>query len=473
MNPDKALAELCKRSFFRFVVEFWSIIIHEKPVWNWHIEYLCSELQELSKYIIAREPKPYDLLINIPPGTTKSTIVTQMWNAWLWAKDPSLRVISSSYESGLSLKHAVKTRDIIQSPKYRALFPEVEIKADEAAKSNLNLTKGGQRYTTSTRSKVTGEHAHAIIIDDPLDPRQASSKSEIEEAKGHLTTLATRKVDKRLTPTIMVMQRVDADDPSAVMLERKSTVKHICLPAEISEAVKPEVLKVCYVDGLLDPVRMDREVLAEMRVELGSYKYSGQFDQTPAPKDGGHVKRHWFPVIPWDPRFNSFTWHTTVDTAFTEDEKNDPCGFLTWAYYKNQWYIRLAHTDYYEFPKLCSYLPGHCDQNGHNRKSLLIIENKANGVSLKQTLKQETELNVIEGKIPTGANGKQRGKESRLIDNTPTLEGGRVNLIEGPWVEAFLDQLCNFPNDKHDELVDCLNMMLERNPRNPRKQKRR
>ena len=35
----------CRKSFFYFVKTFWDVIIPETPVFNWHIEYLCEELQ--------------------------------------------------------------------------------------------------------------------------------------------------------------------------------------------------------------------------------------------------------------------------------------------------------------------------------------------------------------------------------------------------------------------------------------------
>ena len=82
--------EACKGSLFEFVKSFWSIIIPEDPVFNWHIPYLCEELEKLAVYIVSREKKPYDLIINIPPGTTKSTIVTIMFPAWLWTQDPTI-----------------------------------------------------------------------------------------------------------------------------------------------------------------------------------------------------------------------------------------------------------------------------------------------------------------------------------------------------------------------------------------------
>ena len=64
------VADECRKSFFFFVKTFWDVIIKEEPVYNWHIPYLCGELQKLSVSIVERRPKPYDLIINIPPGTT-------------------------------------------------------------------------------------------------------------------------------------------------------------------------------------------------------------------------------------------------------------------------------------------------------------------------------------------------------------------------------------------------------------------
>ena len=99
----QVVADECRKSLFYFVQTFWDVVIKEEPVYNWHIPYLCEELQKLSVCIINREPKPYDLIINIPPGTTKSTLVSVMWPVWLWVLDPTIRIISNSYSGILSV----------------------------------------------------------------------------------------------------------------------------------------------------------------------------------------------------------------------------------------------------------------------------------------------------------------------------------------------------------------------------------
>lgn len=456
INPNKALAELCKRSFYRFVQEFWDVIIPEEPIWNWHIKYLCDELQYLNGFVVRRDPKPYDLIINISPGSTKSTIVTQMYNAWVWTIDPVQRFTSSSYSHTLSLYHSMKTRDIITSDKYLALFPEISLKKDQQSKSDFRNDKGGQRFTTSTGGSVTGMHAHQILIDDPINPQQSCSDIERENANIFISsTLSSRKVDKSISVTILIMQRLHEMDPTGMLLSKKGKkIKHISLPAEDKGNVIPKELSSFYVNGLMDPIRLSRDILTEAKIDLGSYGYSGQYDQNPAPIEGGIFKKEWFEIIDWKQDFARLKWDFVADTAYTEDESNDPSGYISYSKYNNDFIIRFAQTEYLEFPDLCKALKSFAEMHGYSPNSIIEVEPKASGKSLVQTLKRETSLNVKDGVPPA------KDKVARAKDSSPVVEARRVKLIRGPWNKDFIDQVCTFPNAENDEYVDCLTMMI-------------
>lgn len=454
-SRNEIKSELCKRSFYYFLQEFWDIVIPETPVFNWHIKYLCDELQYLNSFVVDRKPRPYDLIINISPGSTKSTIVTQMYNAWVWTTDPSQRFITTSYSHYLALAQSVKTRDIILSDKYRAYFPNVAMKADQSGKSDFWNTSGGQRFTTSTGGTITGIHAHQIIIDDPINPKQAVSDVERESANAFISsTLSSRKIDKEITPTILIMQRLHEDDPTGMLLSKNKKIKHINLPAEDNGNIKPPELAKNYVDGLMDPIRLSRTILAEAKVDLGSYGYAGQYDQDPSPKGGGLIKKDWFPIIDWKQEYNNLTWHFVADTAYTTKEENDPSGYLSYAKTGNEYIIRFAQTERLEFPELCEALQAFAHLHGYTHRSMVEVEPKASGKSLVQTLRRETNLNVKEGIPPS------KDKVSRVKDTSPIMESGRVSIIRGGWNRDFLDQLTTFPNAKHDEYVDCVTMML-------------
>jgi len=326
LRPEAVRAEACRRSLFRFLQEFWDLIIDEEPVWNWHIPLICGELEAMLWQVLARRRKQYDLLINIPPGTTKTTVVSVAFPAWAWVArapvgfcppveraaglrapdgaDPrpsgaNMRFITGSYAQDISLKASGLSRDIIRSGRYRDYFPEVALRGDQDAKSDYANTLKGSRFSTSTNSRAYGTHAHIIIIDDPIDPDQAASELESLSANEFLDNVRTRTVDKRVTPVILVQQRLGENDPSAHLKETARAVRHLRLPATDDYPIEPEGLRARYDDacGMLDPVRMDGRVLADYRRILGPYKYAGQFGQDPRPREGGMFQRHWFEVV--------------------------------------------------------------------------------------------------------------------------------------------------------------------------------
>ena len=454
----KVVADRCIKDFFYFVKTFWDVIIQEEPEYNWHIPYLCKELQELSASIVSRQPKPYDLIINIPPGTTKSTIVTIMWPVWLWTQDPTIRIITNSYSGGLSIEHAMKSKDIIQSDKFKKLFPSIVIRKDKSGKQNYENTDGGFRYATSTGATITGFHAHVIINDDPVNPKQAESEPMRVQANDHTKTLSSRKVNKANTPTVTIMQRLHEEDVTGYLLKKKGeNIRHICLPAEDCEDVKPAELRNFYVDGLLDPKRLSRNVLEEAKTDLGSRGYAGQFMQTPSAEGGNIIKEDWFRIISYTD-FRALRYqepiHFFLDTAYDNRNKktdNDPSGIIAACRIKNNIYITHAKKVWKSFPELLRFLPEYMYANDYDQyQSTLRIEPKANGKSVCQQLEDSTLLNVTYTPTPTD------GKDVRLHAIAPKVECGRVYLVDGEWNEEFIDEVCGFPSKAHDEYVDLL-----------------
>lgn len=453
------VAEKCQESFFYFIKTFWNVIIKEEPVYNWHIEALCKELQELSVYIVEREEKPYDLVINIPPGTTKSTITTIMFPVWLWTQDATIRIITNSYSMDLSIEHATKSRDIIISEKYRLLFPDIILRRDKSAKSSYENTVTGARYTTSTGGTITGKHAHVIINDDPLNPSQAASEADRNTANVHTQTLASRKVDKKNTPTITIMQRLHELDVTGYILEKKGEkVRHICLPAELTDSVKPLEYRRKYINGLLDPVRLSREVLEEQRTDLGSRGYAGQYEQSPVATGGNIIQKDWFQFI-HHVDFGRLRRNEPIiffaDTAYTDKAENDPTGVIATCKIGNDLYVTHAKKVLMKFPDLIRFLPQYVKANGYTERSTIRIEPKANGISVIDQLKVDTRLNVT--KTPTPVDSK----ETRLNAASPIVECGRVFLVTGAWNEEFVEEICGFPTKAHDEYVDLLGYAID------------
>lgn len=452
---DRAAAELCKRKLAFFVKEFWDVIIADPLVWNWHMDALCDELQEVYERVFRREKKAYDLVINIPPGTSKSTICTVMAQAWSWTRDDSLRHITGSYTDSLATEHSVKCRDVIRSDKYKRYFPDIEIKRDEDNKTNYKTTNNGQRYTTSTNGTVTGIHAHIITIDDPLNPKQAASVVELMAANAWFDkTLSTRKVNKEMTPTILIMQRLAVGDPTGHMLEKKKdAIRHVCLPGELGKNVSPAEYRSRYINGLLDPIRLSRTALAELKKDLGAAGYAGQIDQNPTP-EGGLIWQKWFIEVPDEnfPRRQLLRQYgSDWDLAYTKDDDNAASAYVTAGKINNNIYIDDIGWDWLEYPELMTYMK--------TKPAPHYIEAKASGKSAKQSLTKEG-INAIEVKV-NGAGDKI----ARARMATPPAEAGRVYIRK-----SIADRLYNdssqgilfFPKGKFKDLADALAQAIQR-----------
>jgi len=452
INPTKVTAELCKRSFYFFVKSFWDIIIPEPMVDNWHIEYLCNELQEIAERVSKRQAKEYDLIINIPPGTSKSTIGTVMLPAWCWLIDPTIRSLTASYSASLSTDHSLKSRDIIRSDKFLNMFPEIQIKKDQDNKTHYKNTYGGERYATSVTGTVTGFHAHIIIVDDPLNPKEALSETQRESANDFMDrTLSTRKVSKSVTPTILIMQRLHQKDCTGNWISKDGKkIKHICLPGELSNDVKPIELKEKYINGLLDPLRLSKEDLSNLKIDLGSYGYAGQIMQTPSPDDGGIWQKWLVPIhrslIPESLDYHGTDW----DLAYTKEDYNSASAYITAGKKDKKMYITDLGFGWMEFPELIPYMK--------IRKFPHYIEGKASGKSAKQVLTNNG-IPAMEAKAVTS------DKIARARMATPYAEAGMIYIAEDLIDKLYYDSkqgILIFPNGENDDLQDALVQSITR-----------
>jgi phage terminase large subunit-like protein len=449
---NKAIAENCRRSFFYFIQEFWDVVIPEKAVWNWHIEYLANECQKVALGIKGRKEKEGDIIINIPPGTSKSTIFSVMFPSWIWTIDPTIRVLTASNSDTLSLDLSVKSKDIVESEKYKAYFPEIQLRSDISSKSHYKNTLGGERLATSTGASVIGFHAHLIIVDDPIDAKKAVSDAFMIQANNFMNkVLSTRKVDKENTVTILVMQRLHENDPSGNWLSNKDKkIVHYCLPAELSENVKPYHLREMYKDGLLDVVRLNRNALSILRADLGSYGYSGQIMQTPSPESGG-IWQKWFKIIERKDIPTLKNVGTDWDTAYTDKEENAANAYVT-SGTDNESNIYITDSGYFwaETPELIMRMK--------TKQSPHYIEAKASGKSAVQFLNRDG-INAIEIQV----DGGDKISRTRLV--TPTAEAGRVYVASDLIDLIYNDDkqgILSFPKNSHKDLNDAIVQALQR-----------
>jgi predicted phage terminase large subunit-like protein len=469
-SEEELIRDLSMESFEDFVREFWDTIITEECVWNWHLTVICNELQKLAERVFLGLPKEYDLIINISPGSTKSTIASVMFPAWVWTRMTHARSICCSYSHSLALDLSRKTRDIIQSDLYQRCFPDIKLRADQNTKGFFLNTNNGYRYAVGTGGSVTGFHAHFIIVDDPLNPQEAVSEAELKTANAFMSeTLSSRKVDKAITPTILIMQRLHQDDPTGNWLTRMEDknaggkVKHICLPADCTEyRVKPKALRRYYnSDNLMDPLRLSRDVLKEQLSTLGQGGFAGQYGQHPVPPGGlmFHTSRLRIQDMPhvshfgkvcrfWDKAGSHGKGAFTVGAlvAFEKPAK-DGTEPLCWVLdiVRGQW-------DSAEREKVIKQQT-HADAAfwKSKRKVLIGLEQEPGSggkESAEATVRRLKGYRVTIDR-PTG------DKVERADPLSTQVNAHGVIIARGPWNKAFIDELTYFPHSTYKDQVDA------------------
>ena len=456
--------KLCELSFYEFFKKAWHIVEPSIELsTNWHHKYLCDLLQEEAERIIANKPKTKDIVINIPFRSTKSLLVTVMFPVWAWVKNPKFRFITASYSADLSIEHATRSRDIINSDWFKDRWSDIfHIKKDQNLKARYENNFLGVRRATSVGGTVTGQGGDFLLVDDPVSPQHAASEIERENANEWYRTTFYSRLNNPLTGVrIVIMQRIHDNDLSGFLLSNSNSrlkYKHICIPAELSDDLKPKILKSNYDEnGLFWSDRFSRDILDDYKQALGSYGYAGQLMQTPTPLNSGMIRSDWFKIDQYRHTGDNTTVDFVIDPAYTANEKNDPSALLAYTFKDNKWQIIDCVNVYKEFPELVKFIPQWVAKNGYTSRSRVYVEPKASGKSIVQTLKKETGLNVREDKPPS------KDKVARVQDISASLETGRVSLLKGDWNEEFLQQLIKFPSAKHDDMVDCLVMAINKN----------
>lgn len=475
-SPYESLRKLNDASLYNFLRCFWSEVSQDEFKPNWHIEHvLCPELEKIAHQVGNKQPKEYDLIINVPPGTTKTIVCNVMFPVWCWTKWYWMRFITGGYSSDLALEAAEYSRDIVRSERFKRIYPELAIKQGKEVKSNFRVVKkewkysgqaprlhhGGGRVATSTGARGTGFHGHINIIDDPLNPEQAVSEVELKTANRWVSqTMSTRKTEKKVSVLIIIMQRLHQNDPSGNMLGKKKNIKHICLPGEIRnyrDLVSPPELVKYYRNDLLDPVRMPWKVLEEMEADLGQYGFAGQVGQKPTPPGGGMFKVEHFQVITQLPSPVNFEEVVRYwDKAATEDAGAYTAGVKLARLSNNRFIVMDVKRGQWSTEERERIIRETAEADGVDVEVGVEKEGGSGGKeSAEATIRNLAGYNCY-AESPVGDKAFRADPFSVQVNN------GNVRLLYGAWNKEFVDEFEYFPFGTYKDQVDATSGAFKR-----------
>jgi predicted phage terminase large subunit-like protein len=475
-------------SFYAFLKQAWPWIEGNIPfVDGWHISCICEHLEAVS----LRQIK--NLLINIPPRCSKSSIISVAFPAWCWLHNSHERFMYASYALSLSLRDSVKCRRLILSPWYQERWGHIfKLVGDQNTKGRFDNTSTGYRIATSSGSAATGEGGSILITDDPNNAGESEVQRE-NKIDWWTGVWSTRLNDKKNDCRIVVQQRIHERDITGFILSHDDLNEwtKLILPMEFEKKRKASTIILPTTNGkiwedprkkegeLLWPARIDEKELKSLKQALGSeYTISGQLQQRPSPETGGIIKKNWFhwwkDVSPPQIEFVIQSW----DTALTAKEMSAYSACTTWGVFYDQNHIEnvillsmwRGRIEYPQLREIAKRLYFDYRDTGKERNPIFkgrpvdmcLIEAKASGDPLIQDL-----ATAGIRAIPFVPN-KYGDKIQRVRLITPLIEGGRVWLparapkydILLPYADEFLESIACFPNAESRDLVDTMAQAL-------------
>lgn len=423
-----------------------------------HIELICDILTLATKGIIKtdNDANRFNLLVDMPPRHLKSTSITNTFPSWFILKTQT-PVIITAYGDSLAKKAGASNRDLyIRHKKY---FGNIGLKATA---QDIWVTDRDARVIASPiQGKVTGEGANLLIIDDPVKNRlEANSATYRERIKqAWEDDLSTRRNPGEITITILLMTRWHEEDLAGILSESKAEkFAKLILPAECEDE-EIDILNRKKDEPLWPECGFDNNYFKPYKENPRTW--ASLFQQRPSIEDGENFKREYFKYADKDINFYylyddgetisykiSDCFHFfTIDTAMKDKQENDETAITFWAL-TPKYDLVLLDVEHrrLEIPeqqkliinKIMEYQP-----------DIIYIEDKQSGTYHIQELKklryQVEELQAISDKILRAEAAIQM-----------YASGYIYHLKNCRNVRDLEKQLCEFPNAKHDDMVDCV-----------------
>lgn len=416
---------------------------------NWHVHLISRHLEEVRLGLKTR------LMLNMPPRSMKSILVSVAFSAWILGHDPTRRIMCLTYSKDVAQAQAQLFHRLMASDWIQRVFPELRPKVPNK-KMEWESSVGGYRLAASIDGSVLARGADFIILDDPNKGQEIYSKVARERVKNAYDhTVSTRLNHPKKSAILCVMQRLHADDLAGHMLEQEDwEVIRIAAMAVTRERwdLGHGRWKIRKPGELIQVERLGLKELEMFKRKMGRTAFEAQFQQQPVPDDGIIIRRGWLRYSEAPPEefdFKLISW----DTASTLSENADWSVGTVWGLAAGELHLLHVERVRMEVPDLTELI-----ENMHVgwRADLTVIEEADLGRGIAQNLRR-TSIRCRPALIKPRIE-----KIARMQAKSVMFETGRVVLPrEATWLSTYLDELLGFPNHEKDNQVDSTSQALD------------
>jgi len=454
IQEKAAKAEMAKRSFEFFVKEAWPILEPNTPYRpGIHHKAICAHLQAVAEGKITR------LIINSPPRGGKSLLVSVLYPAWVWIRNPSARFLCTSFKFDLAADLSEKAQKVVNSEWYQENWGDI-VELDKQTIEVFTTKASGSRRCASFSGCMgfgASGQGSAVIIDDPHSISEVMSDDVRRKDLEVYDTGLSNRVSNGAA-IIIVMQRLHDADLTGHILSKNFGFEHLLLPNEF-EILRAKSTSI-WTDPrteegqLLWPDMCDAKMTDELKRSHGVFAYTGQFQQAPVSKSGGLLNPGWFKT--WSKSTLPETFDSYVissDFTFKNLATSDYVVMQAWGRKGANYFLLDQVRGQWDFVQTKDQFVKFV--NRWPQITTKLLEDSANGPAILSSLRDS-----ISGII---AIKSKDSKVARLSAVSPMIESGNVYIPEdASWKEAFLHEMAMFPKGVHDDMVDALSQALIR-----------
>lgn len=420
------------------------------------------DIQELlsSKDYDTFDPNNNQLLLLMPRGTFKSSVVTIGFTLQMILNNQDIRILIDSETFAKAKAFLMEIKGHLEgNEKYREIFytlygtyPDSRKKDDLWSDSQLNIAprKRARKEPTISCGGVdvtkNGMHYDLIIMDDLMSENNVTTKDQIDKVVMHYK-LAYSLLDPGC-PMIVIGTRWDYNDVYQYILDNESDNFNIL------------VRKAYNKDGsLFFPERLTHEFLEKTKRTQGSYIFSCQYLNEPVDDESATFKRSHMVRRPWElVKDMPMNWYLSVDPSYEGPYSDYAALVVVGMNYQKDLYVRHVLRQKMTYGQIIEQMFELYNMFPITR---IILETVATQKSIQYELNNEqkrrnTWLPVTEIKSRT------KSKEERIRALAPFYEFGHIfHVKECPQLEELEYELIHFPKGTHDDIIDALATVLE------------
>ena len=434
---------------------------------GWWARDLCRHLQRFSEDVRARRSPR--MMITVPPRHGKTMHAGERLVPWHLGHAPGDEFIVTSYGADLASDISREARELVRSSVVRDVFPGLELARDTAAKVNWLTTAGGGCRAAGAGGPIVGRGADVFLCDDPIKNHKEALSAA---ARDHLWQWWGSTARSRISPgggALIIQTRWHRDD-LAGRLETEAahegwTIVRYPAIAEGDEH-DSEGRLVRAAGEALHPERWSAHALEQIRRGIPPVWWRALYQGHPSDPEGAvfgrELWRHWTSGPP-TPEQRALGWRQrperfreivlTADLTF--GSQSDAASYVSiqaWGLADDAAFLLEEERGRWPYPEQRDRLRAMAHRFGASR---IFVEKAAHGAAILQELGAE-----LPGLVAVRPDGD---KTSRALAAYPAIADARV-LLPDPathvWVRRLIEELCEFPDGRHDDSVDALVQMV-------------